>query len=162
MALQQQFSAPPHGLVAAGAANAAGAHWPQYGLLAPLNSETGATLQRLVRQLAESLEALRHLAGLIGSEDAPPSRQSLQRWLQPNARQAEDAMHKLRSLRLVKSPAMTELSQSLTVLVLAADMLVQGQLSGSDRQEFYELLQRNTAGALDALHTLRAQCGLEG
>lgn len=159
MALQQQFSAPPRGLVAAGATNA-GAGWPQYGLLAPLNSETGATLQRLVRQLAEALEALRHLAGLIASEDARPSRRSLQRWLQPNARQAEQAMHELRGLRLVKSPALTDLSQCLTVLVLAADMLVQGQLSGSDRQEFYELLQRNTGGALDALHTLRAQCGL--
>ena len=83
--------------------------------------------------------------------------QGLRAWLQPNARTAELSMHQLRDMRLTKSPALTELSQSLTVLVLAADMLIQGQLSGADALTFYSLLRRNADSAMKSLAELRAQ-----
>jgi hypothetical protein len=66
-------------------------------------------------------------------------------------------MHQLRDLRLTKSPALTDLSQSLTVLVLAADMLGQGQLSGADALTFYSLLRRNADSAMKSLTELRGQ-----
>jgi hypothetical protein len=66
-------------------------------------------------------------------------------------------MHQLRDLRLTKSPALTDLSQSLTVLVLAADMLTQGQLSDADALTFYDLLRRNADSATKSLAELRDQ-----
>jgi hypothetical protein len=83
--------------------------------------------------------------------------QALRVWLHPNARQAELAMHQLRDMRLTRSSALTELSQSLTVLVLAADMLTQGQLSGADALTFYGLLRRNADTAVKSLGELRGQ-----
>ena len=65
-------------------------------------------------------------------------------------------MHCLRDMRLTGSPVVTELSQSLTVLVLAADMLAQGQLSGDDARAFYDLLRRNAEVATRSLGELRA------
>jgi hypothetical protein len=83
--------------------------------------------------------------------------QGLRAWLHPNARTAEQSVHQLRELRLTKSPALTDLTQSLTVLVLAADMLTQGQLSGPDALTFYGLLRRNADSAIKSLAELRGQ-----
>jgi hypothetical protein len=52
---------------------------------------------------------------------------------------------------------MTELSQCLTILVLAADMLSAGQLSEADAQECYELLRRNANRAVSGLYELHTQ-----
>jgi hypothetical protein len=52
---------------------------------------------------------------------------------------------------------MTELSQCLTILVLAADMLSEGQLSEDDATECYELLRRNANRAVSGLYELYAQ-----
>jgi hypothetical protein len=43
------------------------------------------------------------------------------------------------------------------VLVLAADMLSQGQLSGADALTFYSLLRRNADNAMKSLTELRGQ-----
>jgi hypothetical protein len=88
--------------------------------------------------------------------------QAVRVWLQPSARQAETALHKLREYRLIHIPATTELIQCLTVLVLAADMLIQGQLSGSGARETYELLRRNADRAMKSLQVLREHIGLNG
>ena len=66
---------------------------------------------------------------MLGGKASESVAQTPGMWLRPNARQAEAAMHRLRELHLPQTPAATELSQSLTVLVLVADMLVQGQLA---------------------------------
>jgi hypothetical protein len=117
-----------------------------------------ATLQALFQQLAQSLAVLSGTAELVMEGKVGEARgQALRVWLQPNARQAEVAMHQLRDMRLTKSPALTELSQNLTVLVLAADMLAQGQLSGADALTFYGLLRRNADGAIQSLADLRGQ-----
>ena len=115
-------------------------------------------LPLLFQQLTQSLTVLSGTAELVlkGSA-ASDALQGLRVWLHPNARTAELSMHRLRGLRLTKSPALTDLSQSLTVLVLAADMLTQGQLSGADEQTFYSLLRRNADSAMKSLADLRSQ-----
>ena len=115
-------------------------------------------LALLFQQLAQSLTVLSGTAELVlDGKAGDDSLQALRVWLQPNARQAELAMHQLRDQRLTKSPALTDLCQSLTVLVLAADMLTQGQLSGADSLTFYGLLRRNADSAMKSLAELRGQ-----
>jgi hypothetical protein len=120
-----------------------------------------AKMQAVFYRLTQSLAVLNSAAELLTESDTPkPNLQTLRTWLQPNARQAEMAMHQLRSLRLTKTAAATELSQCLTVLVLAADMLINGQLSGDDMQETYDLLRRNSDRAMKSLVELREQIAL--
>lgn len=115
-------------------------------------------LSLLFQQLTQSLTVLSGTAELVLKGDAgSDTLAGLRAWLHPNARTAELSMHQLREMRLTKSPALTDLSQSLTVLVLAADMLAQGQLSGADALSFYSLLRRNADSAIKSLAELRAQ-----
>lgn len=116
------------------------------------------SLALLFQQLTQSLTVLSGTAELVlDGKAGNDSLQALRVWLHPNARQAELSMHQLRDQRLTKSPALTELCQSLTVLVLAADMLTQGQLSGADALTFYGLLRRNADSAMKSLAELRGQ-----
>jgi hypothetical protein len=120
--------------------------------------EGHSSLPLLFQQLAQSLTVLSSTAELVLEGKAgDDALQGLRIWLQPNARQAELSMHQLRDLRVTRSPALTDLSQSLTVLVLAADMLTQGQLSGADSLTFYALLRRNADSAITSLAELRGQ-----
>lgn len=129
--------------------------------LLPLSDEVVKTLEHLFQQLSQSLSVLNSLSSFVTTGKASaPTGQSLQGWLQPNARIAEAAMHQLRDMRLIKSPLLTSLSQNLTVLVLATDMLSQGHAAGSDALAFYDLLQRNADSAIGALYELRAQLGI--
>jgi len=129
--------------------------------LLPLSDEVAKTLEHLFQQLSQSLSVLNSLSSFVTTGKASaPTGQSLQGWLQPNARIAEAAMHQLRDMRLIKSPLLTSLSQNLTVLVLATDMLSQGHAAGSDALAFYDLLQRNADSAIGALYELRAQLGI--
>ena len=112
----------------------------------------------IFNQLAHALTVLSGAADLmLANKASNPSPQGLHIWLRPNARQAEEAMHRLRELRLGPSHAMTELSQCLTILVLAADMLSAGQLSEADAHECYELLRRNANRAVSGLYELHSQ-----
>lgn len=118
----------------------------------------GNAMEGVFHQIEQWLAAFNDEAGtMLESSVAEPTAQARWSWLQPNTRQAEAAMHRLRDLRLAQTPAGTELSQSLTVLVLAADMLVQGQLCGGDEQESYALLRRNADRAQKSLSELRTQ-----
>jgi hypothetical protein len=129
----------------------------RYGFLTHLNGQH-LDVHGLFQQLAHSLAVLGGVSELVvEGKGTLPSGQALRVWLQPHARQAERAMHELRDLRLTRSPAVTELSQSLTVLVLAADMLAQGQFSGPDASSFYDLLRRNADSAMRSLAELRAR-----
>jgi hypothetical protein len=115
-------------------------------------------LPLLFQQLTQSLTVLSGTAELVLKGSAGDDvLQGLRVSLHPNARAAELSVHQLRNLRLTKSPALTDLSQSLTVLVLAADMLSQGQLSGADALTFYSLLRRNADSAMKSLTELRGQ-----
>ena len=135
-----------------------------YGKFEVAQPPVGSYFERvhtLFLRLNQSLNVLSGACELVSeSRASAPSSQALRVWLQPHARQAELAMHCLRDMRLVKSQAATDLSQSLTVLVLAADMLVQGQLSGDDTRVFYDLLRRNAETAARSLRELRAQLGV--
>jgi hypothetical protein len=116
------------------------------------------SVRAIFKQLAHALTVLSGAADLmLANTQENPTVQSLRAWLRPNARQAEEAMHRLRELRLGPSHAMTELSQCLTILVLAADMLCAGQLSEADANECYELLRRNANRAVTGLYELNGQ-----
>jgi hypothetical protein len=118
------------------------------------------SVRAVFKRLAHALTVLSSAADLmLANKQGDPSAQSLRAWLRPNARQAEEAMHQLRELRLGPSHAMTELSQCLTILVLAADMLCAGQLSDADANECYELLRRNANRAVTGLYELHGQIG---
>ncbi len=127
----------------------------------PAQGYTGeglSSLALLFQQLTQSLKVLSTTAELVMKDSTGgDTLGGLRIWLQPNARTAELSVHQLRDMRLTKSPALTDLSQSLTVLVLAADMLTQGQLSGDDAQTFYSLLRRNADSAMQSLTELRGQ-----
>src|SRR5690349_1202950 len=73
------------------------------------------SLPLLFQELTQSLAVLSGTAELVlKGKAAGESMQGLRISLHPNARQAELSMHKLRDLRLTKSAALTDLSQSLT------------------------------------------------
>jgi hypothetical protein len=127
----------------------------------PVDSPNDNPVQLIFKQLAHALTVLSSAADLmLANKQSGPTTQSLSAWLRPNARQAEEAMHRLRQLRPGTSHAMTELSQCLTILVLAADMLCAGQLSEADANECYELLRRNANRAVTGLYELHAQINL--
>lgn len=118
------------------------------------NDRTDA--RHLFRELAQSLMVLSGACELLIAEKrADPTSQMLRIWVQPHARRAEAAMHQLRDRHPTRSPAATNLAQSLTVLVLAADMLAHDQLAGEESLPFYSLLRRNAAMALHSLSELR-------
>jgi len=115
-----------------------------------------ASLQAVLHQLTQSLTVLSSAAELVlAGRTSGVAAQPLRVWLQPNARQAEASLHRLREFRLAQIPATTELIQCLTVLVLAADMLIQGHLSDAGATETYELLRRNADRAMKSLQVLR-------
>lgn len=125
---------------------------------AAISVPTRNALQTIMRQLSKSLTVLTSTADiLLQGRVTGAAAQPFIIWLQPNARQAETALHRLREYRLTSSPTATELTQCMTVLVLAADMIVQGQLSGSIPLETYELLRRNADRAMKCLHDFRAE-----
>jgi hypothetical protein len=127
-----------------------------------LSVEQSASVNKLLQQLFESLTVLGNTSDLaLTGKTNSPDGWLLRVNLHPNARQAEAAMHELRNLRLTNAPVLTDLSQSLTVLVLAADMISQEQLSGSEALSFYGLLQRNADLAMSCLSQLYSEFGLE-
>jgi hypothetical protein len=123
-----------------------------------INHHTRTALQAIMRQLNKSLTVLASAADMLtqGRRGGAVS-QSLLIWLQPNARQAEEALRRLREYQLTGSSAATELIQCLTVLVLAADMIVQGQLRDDTSLETYELLRRNADRALKSMEELKKE-----
>jgi hypothetical protein len=123
---------------------------------------SGPTLHIIFHQLTQSLTVLSCAAELVLEGKTGEAAQPLRVWLQPNARQAEAALHRLRSFRMTHIPATTDLIQSLTVLVLAADMLIQGQLSGAGAHETYDLLRRNADRAMKSLQALRDHIARHG
>ncbi len=114
--------------------------------------------QSLFRQITHSLSVLSSAAELTTQEQGPAAQQ-IRVWLQPSARQAEEALHQLRELRMPQSQALMDLVQSLTVLVLAADMLGQGQLDGDFAAETFGLMRRNAERAMGAILELRSVLG---
>ena len=127
-----------------------------------LNVEQSTKVSRLLQQLFQSLTVLGNISDLaLTGRAASTTDEALRDQLHPSARQAEEAMHALRALRLTTSPLLTELSQSLTVLVLAADMIGHGQLRGAEALSFYELLRRNADTTMRCLNQLYIVFGLE-
>jgi hypothetical protein len=109
----------------------------------------------LLDQLLQSVTMLRSAAELV--VEGKPTRaaiQSLQRCLPRAARQAEAAMQGLRDLPLAQTALVIDLSQALTVLVLAADMLAHDLFTAPMNLDLYVLLRRNADRAMLSLDTL--------
>jgi len=141
------------------ASPATGKRTPSLAVLLPATS-ANTTIQLLLHQLVQSLTILRSAAErvLVGPATEQTA-QALRMWLPPIARQAEATMQRLRALPLAKRPAWIDLSQALTVLVLAADMLGQGQLSDTTDLDTYGLIHRSTDRAMHSLEALHRQLG---
>ncbi len=107
-------------------------------------SDTSATL---FRQLSHALAILSSASELTLNQNREGAH-NLRIWLQPSARQAEEALHRLREINMAQSPALMDLVQSLTVLVLAADMIAHGQLVGDMATDAYNLMRRNAERAM--------------
>jgi hypothetical protein len=114
------------------------------------------TVQQAFHQLVQSLTILRSAAEqVLNSQTSGPTAQVFRLWLAPTARQAEAAMQRLRILPLANASVWIDLTQALTVLVLTADMLVQGQLSPATDLDMYALLRRNADRAMQSLATMQ-------
>jgi hypothetical protein len=124
-----------------------------------LTAETLETVQTLFRQLTHALTVLSSAAELTIEPTSLMPAQHIRIWLQPSARRAEDILRRLRNLNLPASLLVTDLTQSLTVLVLAADMITQGHLSGTVMPELYALMRRNAERSMGCLVELRAIVG---
>jgi hypothetical protein len=116
--------------------------------------EYETTIASVLLQLHQALTVLRSAPELLLAQGT--NAQISHGWLAPSTRIAEEAMHRLREFSVTDNRLVTELSQNLTILVLAADMLAKGQLSQADINECYELLRRNTHQAEKTLHELQA------
>lgn len=120
-------------------------------------------IQTLFRQLTHALTILSSAAELTlnqtGHHSGDSATQHIRIWLQPSARHAEDVLRRLRNLNLPHSALLTDLTQSLTVLVLAADMIAQGQLSGAVMPELYSLMRRNAERSMNCLSELQSTLG---
>jgi hypothetical protein len=127
-----------------------------------LTAQQAETVHRLLQELFQSLTVLGTTSDLaLTGQVTTAMDQAVRARLHQHARQAEAAMHTLRDMRLTVSPILTDLSQSLTVLVLAADMLTDGQLSGAEALSFYDLLRRNADTTMKCLNHLYVDFGLE-
>jgi hypothetical protein len=124
-----------------------------------LTDDTRETVQTLFRQLTHALTVLSSAAELTKEQTTSIPTQHIRIWLQPSARRAEDVLRRLRNLNLPASLLVTDLTQSLTVLVLAADMITQGHLSGTVMPELYSLMRRNAERAMSCMVELRSAIG---
>lgn len=114
-------------------------------------SQAHVTLEHLSRSLAALNSTVDQLVAVAPHGSATAA---LYDRLQFNARRAETAMRELRELGFTKSPAATELSQSLTVVVLVVDMVANGHLTASDALAGDALFRRNAARAEASLNEL--------
>lgn len=93
-----------------------------------LNEET--MIDDALLQVERAIGALVGAADQVGASSIPRKAiPFLFERVDFNARRAEDAMRILRDVSFAPSEPATELSQSLTVVVLVADMVVSGHLS---------------------------------
>lgn len=123
---------------------------------APLPArDVQAEIRQAIQQIAESLAVFSSTMSLAAGLPAGAADRALRVWLLPHARQTEAAMHRLREIGAAASPAATELSQSLTVLVLLADMVASGQFVHPS--DGCDMLRRNAHRAAGSLFALRRE-----
>ncbi len=127
----------------------------------PTHANERTPLQRTISTLDKSLTALVSAAVQLVAQ---PTRSSIpltiQERFQSNARRAEESMRELRELGFARNLAATELSQSLTVMVLVADMVVSGHLTSHDALGSDSLFWRNATRAEACFEELRKSVGL--
>jgi hypothetical protein len=124
--------------------------------LAPPTPEP--SVASMLDQLTQTLTTLQGSVELVlAGTSTSATTQALQASLTPMARQAEAAMVRLRDQSFAKLALVVDLSQALTVLVLAADMLAQERCSAPMNVALYVLLRRNAERALLSLATVSSQ-----
>ena len=116
------------------------------------------TVASMLEQLAQTLTTVSiDVEQVLSGTSTSATMQELQCNLIPTARQAEAAIQRLRSLALAKTALVVDLSQALTVLVLAADMLAHERRTAPMNVALYILLRRNAERALLSLDSLSSQ-----
>jgi hypothetical protein len=116
------------------------------------------TVASMMDQLAQTLTILRDtVEQVLEGTSTSSTMQALQHSLTPTARQAEAAVQRLRGLSLATTARGIDLSQALTVLVLASDMLAQDRRTAPMNLALYELLRRNAERALLSLDILSSE-----
>jgi hypothetical protein len=139
------------------AAHATADFQPNLAPLLPASLDT-PTQQQVLHQIKQALTILRSTVEyILDGPVARPSTALLQCWLPRTARQIEVAMQHLRFLPLARTPLGIDMTQALTVVVLAADILVQHQHSIAIDLEIYTLLCRNADRAWHYLQAVPAQ-----
>lgn len=114
-------------------------------------------IEDILLQIAHSLSAFLSVADQIMTTSVP--RQAIPLIFERvdfNARRAEESMRVLRDLHISRNEPATELSQSLTVVVLVADMVVSGHLPPTSLGD-EDLFRRNVLRAQSCLDSLRVQ-----
>ena len=128
-----------------------------HALVAPPTAPAVLSVAQESHHLRQALTFLRNAAeqAMIGA--AIGIDQSLNQEPSGPARQAEAAMKSLRALAVPATAAWIELTQALTVVVLAADMLSEGHLSPMLILDTLTLLHRNAERALHSLDAVYLQ-----
>lgn len=109
----------------------------------------------LLQHIERSLNALISVAEQITQPSIPRHTIPLLfERIDVNARRAEETMRELRDYSIARSTPGTELSQSLTVVLLVADMVVSGHLPPIALGDA-DVFRRNTVRALACLEDLR-------
>ena len=123
-------------------------------LPAAVRHET-TTISDILAQIERAVAALRSVAEQVVVTALPRNAIPLMfERIDFNARRAEEAMRVLRDLNLARTSPATELSQSLTVVVLVADMVVTGHLPPLALGD-EEVFRRNIIRAQQCLSELR-------
>ena len=123
-------------------------------LPAAVRHET-TTINDILAQIERAVAALRSVAEQVVVTAMPRNAIPLMfERIDFNARRAEEAMRVLRDLSLARTSPATELSQSLTVVVLVADMVVTGHLPPLALGD-EEVFRRNIIRAQQCLIELR-------
>lgn len=128
-------------------------------LKSPFHAPDRANMRLSLMTIEQMLHSIDEVARDIVFAQAAPHDPA---HVQHSARHAEAAMHRLLDLEMPQSATMTELSQSLTAVILAADMVVSGNFADAHAGEMCDMIVRNVQQALRAIVQLRAANGLPG
>ncbi len=115
-----------------------------------------ASLLQLVDELHNALHGF---SATLAAQNSSEGLLRTRRRLLLHARQAEAALRRLREVKLAPAVVTADVIQSLTVLVLSADMLAQGYLTDRQSSEMLSLLTRNVNRAIDGVARLREDMG---
>ena len=128
-------------------------------LKSPPSTPDCRAIRLLLISMEQALHVMDGLARAILFEQASAHGQAR---LQASAREIEVAMHRLLELDSLQSTLVIELTQSLTAVILAADLLMCGNVGDAEARDICGMLVRNGQQAWRSVTQLRANNKLLG